>query len=275
MDKIQLKILNSADIKLAEEYAVALARLTQHGESITSIEDFEKLLAKEYSINLVDSLISMPHPTLQKFFAINVIIVGASRRFLAQMTRHQNEVKFMSASLQYSNYTGKAQFCTPYEIMETDRLWRNANPQLTDTEIAMKSPSKIYDASCAESLRVYEKLVPIVGRDAAGYAMPQGLRNVLFISATVFQWKHMISQRICHRNTLETQYVMLRIWEEMLKHSELFSNCGPSCIRDGRCDEGKMSCGKFLHSSLVDDYICQHNCSLPTAILDTKFKEIR
>ena len=35
--------------------------------------------------------------------------VGASRRFLAQITRHQNEVKFMSASLQYSNYAGHRQ----------------------------------------------------------------------------------------------------------------------------------------------------------------------
>ncbi len=48
---------------------------------------------------------------------ITVAIVGASRRFLAQITRHQNEVKFMSASLQYSNYTGQADFAVPYSIM--------------------------------------------------------------------------------------------------------------------------------------------------------------
>ena len=45
---------------------------------------------------------------------ITVAIVGASRRFLAQITRHQNEVKFMSASLQYSNYTGQADFAVPF-----------------------------------------------------------------------------------------------------------------------------------------------------------------
>ena len=44
-------------------------------------------------------------------------VVGASRRFLAQITRHQNEVKFMSASLQYSNYAGQADFAVPYEIL--------------------------------------------------------------------------------------------------------------------------------------------------------------
>ena len=60
---------------------------------------------------------ALPHPTIQKFAVITVAIVGASRRFLAQITRHQNEVKFMSASLQYSNYTGQADFAVPYSIM--------------------------------------------------------------------------------------------------------------------------------------------------------------
>lgn len=60
---------------------------------------------------------AFPHPTIQKFAVITVAIVGASRRFLAQITRHQNEVKFMSASLQYSNYTGQADFVVPYSIM--------------------------------------------------------------------------------------------------------------------------------------------------------------
>ena len=53
---------------------------------------------------------ALPHPTIQKFAVITVAIVGASRRFLAQITRHQNEVKFMSASLQYSNYTGPVSY---------------------------------------------------------------------------------------------------------------------------------------------------------------------
>lgn len=44
-------------------------------------------------------------------------MVGASRRFLSQITRHQNEVKFMSASLQYGNYSVIADFAIPYEIL--------------------------------------------------------------------------------------------------------------------------------------------------------------
>ena len=59
----------------------------------------------------------LPHPTVQKFAVITVAVVGASRRFLSQITRHQNEVKFMSVSLQYNNYAGQADFAISYEIL--------------------------------------------------------------------------------------------------------------------------------------------------------------
>lgn len=61
----------------------------------------------------------LPHPAIQKFTVITLAVVGASRRFLSQITRHQNEVKFMSASLQYSNYSGEADFAIPYEIISS------------------------------------------------------------------------------------------------------------------------------------------------------------
>ena len=45
-----------------------------------------------------------------------MVVVGAARRFLAQITRHQNEVKYMSASLQYSDYSGVEDFVIPYDL---------------------------------------------------------------------------------------------------------------------------------------------------------------
>ena len=104
MNKIQVKILNPEAVQAAEKMAACAARLTQRGHTIESLKDFQTLYDRSYSSNFVKLLTQLPHPTLQKFAVINVVIVGASRRFLAQITRHQNEVKFMSASLQYSDY---------------------------------------------------------------------------------------------------------------------------------------------------------------------------
>jgi thymidylate synthase (FAD) len=232
MNKIEIKILNPEVVSDAEKMMVFCARLTQRGHGIHSMDDLVELLEAPYQPKTMEAMTKLPHPTIQKFGVINVAVVGASRRFLAQITRHQNEVKFMSASLQYSDYSGEADFCVPYDIIK-------------------KGPGYVraYNEVCAESMQAYEEAIGLgVDNDAAGYMAPQGLRNILIISATPYQWKHMISQRTCRRNTAETRYVMLLIWKELAKLSDMFKDCGPFCM-DGNCPEGKMTCGKRIDAA--------------------------
>ena len=146
--------------------------ITQRGHKIKSLDDFMALYNKSYTEDTVTTMTKLPHPTIQKFGAINVVIIGASRRFLAQITRHQNEVKFMSASLQYSDYSDDAAFAVPYEVME-------------------RGEEETYLTSCKLNMANYAEAVRQgLDNDAAGYMAPQGLRNVLIISATPYQWKH-------------------------------------------------------------------------------------
>lgn len=238
-----MKILNCQAVAEAEKNMVFAARLTQQGHKIATMEDLMALYEKSFSENTVAAMGALPHPTIQKFAVITVAVVGASRRFLAQITRHQNEVKFMSASLQYSNYTGQADFAVPYEVMT--------------------APAEVlerYLKSCHESMKCYETLCAAgTGHDAAGYAAPQGLRNVLLISATPYQWKHIIGQRVCRRNTDETRIVLLKIWKELYALSPvLFASAltGPFCQRE-QCLEGKMTCGRKLDADMTPDDILE------------------
>lgn len=260
MKEIEVKILNPSVIKDAEEMMVAMARLTQRGHTIKCMSDLMNLLDKSYTDKTLETMVSLPHPTIQKFGVINIAVVGASRRFLAQITRHQNEVKFMSASLQYSDYTDSLKFVVPYEIttLDADPLGLYA----TDSNLT-KWRTKAYLKSCEQAVAEYELAIKQgVPHDAAAYMLPQGMRNVVVISATPYQWKHMISQRTCNRNTLETQYVMLRCWEELVTLSHMFTACGPTCLH-GKCKEGNMKCDRkpaYLN---------------PMDILDDNFKYIR
>ena len=121
MDHIETAILNCYGIREAEQNMVFAARLTQHCHTIQNMADLMDLYRQSYSQKTVENIAGLPHPTVQKFMVITVAVVGASRRFLAQITRHQNEVKYMSASLQYSNYSGHAAFAIPYGIMKADK----------------------------------------------------------------------------------------------------------------------------------------------------------
>ncbi len=228
MKNIEIKILNPEAVRDAEQMMVFCARLTQRGHQIENMYDIDELLNKNYTQSTVKNMCALPHPTIQKFGLINIAIVGASRRFLAQITRHQNEVKFMSASLQYSDYSSAMDFCIPYEI----------------TAAGKESDYLMY---CKTSMDGYEKFAKETGNDPAGYVAPQGLRNILIISATPFQLKHMISQRVCHRNTTETKYVMLKIWEALYDLSPEMFNIkvtGAGCQKVTGCQEGKMCCGR-------------------------------
>ena len=230
MNKIEVKVLNPNAVYEAEQMMVCAARLTQRGEKIKNLDDFMTLYDRGFSAATVEHMAALPHPTLQKFAVINVVVVGASRRFLAQVTRHQNEVKFMSASLQYSDYSGEADFVVPYELLDTLQ-------------------SVQYLQQCQAAMQAYQALTDYnISHDSAGYAAPQGLRNVLIISATPYQWKHMIGQRICRRNTDETRYVMLKIWEALYSLNPIMfslETTGAQCMRDF-CKEGKMTCGNAL-----------------------------
>lgn len=236
MDQIETKILNCSAMREAEKNMVFAARLTQRGHQIHNMDDLVKLYEQSFSDETVRNIGKLPHPTVQKFTLITVAIVGASRRFLSQITRHQNEVKFMSASLQYSNYSGSAAFANPYEVLA-------APPDI----------QKFYLQSCLSDMDCYDTLCRSgLSHDTAGYVTPQGLRNVLLVSATPYQWKHMIGQRTCRRNTDEMRIVMLNIWQNMYDLSApLFSPSltGPFCQRD-RCLEGKMSCGNPVRKQM-------------------------
>lgn len=233
--------MNCQAIAEAEKNMVFAARLTQRGHKIATMEDLLALYEQSFSEKTVEAIGNLPHPTVQKLAVITVAVVGASRRFLSQITRHQNEVKFMSASLQYSNYTGQADFSVPYEILTAPAKIR-----------------ELYLTSCREGMGCYEKLCHEgIGHDAAGYATPQGLRNVLIISATPYQWKHIIGQRVCRRNTDETRIVLLKIWKELYALSPVLfapSLVGPFCQMD-KCLEGKMTCGRKLAADMTPEDI--------------------
>jgi thymidylate synthase (FAD) len=245
MKQIQVNILNPEVIKEAEKTMVFCARLTQRGHGIHNMDDLMALKEKSYTEKTVKNMCLLPHPTIQKFGVINVAIVGASRRFLAQITRHQNEVKFMSASLQYSDYSGEAEFCVPYDIIEHGT-----------------AAEADYLTDCRAAMDRYEKAIASgIDNDAAGYLAPQGLRNILIISATPYQWRHMIAQRSCRRNTDETRYVMLLIWNELRKLSPMFEKCGPFCM-NGPCKEGAMTCKRPISRTWTPEDIIKEDFPL-------------
>ena len=259
MRSIEVAVLNEAH-DCPAGMMMFLAKLTQRGHNIQCMDDLMKLYNDSIGHHKTAvNVANMPHGTIKRFTPITVAIVGASRRFLAQARTHQVGFNYVSASLQYSDYSGQADFVVPYELIKTDH------------EIGCPKLIPLYLDSCKKSMKVYEYLVADTDNDTAGYAAPQGLRNILIMQANHEAWMHFIRLRGCNRNTVETQYVTMRIWEELLKTSdgdEMLHFAGPDCMY-GICREGKMSCGEPLKK-----YVDKHKAtgiSVPRLIIDDRW----
>ena len=260
MKKIEVAVLDSHSNPGG--MMMFLAKLTQRGHNITCMDDLKKLFdttCGSTSAATIERVAALPHGTIKRFCPITIAIVGASRRFLAQARTHQVGFNYVSASLQYSDYSGKADFVVPYALLKADA--ENNSSELVE----------YYLDKCYEAMSGYATIASATDNDTAGYAAPQGLRNILIMQANHEAWMNFIRARGCNRNTNETQYVTLRIWEELLKTDdgeEMFRYAGPDCMF-GACREGKMCCGNPLKK--VEREARELGVATPRLIIDNQW----
>ena len=253
MNKIEVAVLETHGDP--GQWSTFLARLTQRGHNIKCMADLLELFNQSHTPGFVEAIAKLPHGTIKRFTPITIAVVGASRRFLAQARTNQVGFNYVSASLQYSDYSGKADFVVPYNIM--------TKPEARE----------IYLKSCKNSMSDYEWLIEQEGcdNDSAGYAAPQGLRNILIMQANHQAWDYFIRMRSCNRNTVETQYVTTLIWEALLKTpdgQEFFGMSGPDCMH-GACREGHMCCGNPMRKYYKNAKTM--NVSVPRLIINEKW----
>ena len=234
MDKIEVRVLaNSYDSRTAP----FLARMTQRGHELHDMEDVLELYNEPASDTLITRLSDMKHGTIKRFNTYTVVVLNASRRFLAQARTHQH-TDFVSGSLQYSNWSDtdspEEMFVVPYALLNNEAM------------------REYYLNACLRNYLCYKTITEQTDNDTAGFVLPNAMRNILVFHANIQQWQYMIGLRTCRRNSDETRYVYLRIWEELyetLNGDKLFSPsaCGIDCQRRG-CVEGHMTCGNPINA---------------------------
>lgn len=223
MDKIEVKILDHNLNGMAK----FLARLTQRGHLINSMADIEQLYEESLHTPPSEYLLKLPHSTIKRMNYLTIAITGLSTKCVSQLRTHATRLTFLSTSTQYSSYENRQDnFVLPEGLSDEHiKLMKEAYRKIEDE---------------------YTKLLTLgVDKDKAGYLLPQSLRKALIISGNLDAWQYVISLRLCHRNTKETQHVM------RLMYNAIEKECGPEyvvgmlppCVK-GTCKEGKFCCGK-------------------------------
>ena len=222
MQKIEVKVLE-ANLDGTPRF---LAKLTQRGQSISCMNDVDRLYLDNTSKDPSTYLMSLPHSTLRRMNYITIAITGLSTKAVSQLRTHAKRLTFISTSTQYSAYDNrKDNFVIPDNIDGENR------------EKLEKALDDVY--------AVYVDLIRNgVDNDTASYVLPQSLRKALIISGNLDDWQYVIRTRLCNRNSTETRTIARMIYDEIKKIGDVYvTGMLPSCVH-GTCEEGRLSCGK-------------------------------
>lgn len=223
MDRIEVEILEG-NLNGMPKF---LARLTQRGHEIKDMGDVLQLYYEAVEGAPSDTLLKLPHTTIQRMNYLTVAVTGLSTKAVSQIRTHAKRLTFISTSTQYSDFSNcEDNFVIPDGLDEHT------------VEQFKKSYQYIQ--------WVYEDLIKKgIDKDKVSYLLPQGLRKTLIISGNLDDWNYVMRTRLCNRNTKEVQEVMRMILHAIEYHfgPEYTVNMLPSCV-DGKCLEGKFSCGK-------------------------------
>lgn len=181
----------------------------------------------ERGLVIMQKLVEMGHTSLLECADFGFIFAGASRVFLAQITRHR-VASYTSGSQQYQAHDDFP-YVTP------------------DTIAGNEEATRIYTECMGDINTAYVRLKELVGKDDARYVLPGAASNHLYAKFNLREIVGpLMTQRLCRRNTPEPRGNMQMMIRQMCGAG--FEDCvrfgGCACITEGRCDQGRMCCGK-------------------------------
>ena len=190
MDKIKVTCLNRSH-EDPENFLNYIVRIT-FSKKLSKTDDMASEITdrKNDNFNLLINTIEMNHQSILEHVNVTYAIEGASRSFLAQITRHRL-FSFLSASQHYMDYSDMADFVVPVEIQEQGPTY-----------------VKEYLEACKKSILEYKSLIDKgIDHSVARQVLPNGMKNQLIITGNLRQWKNFLNLRLCGRNTSEIEYV--------------------------------------------------------------------
>ncbi len=230
-----------------EKTVAAAAKLCY---SATGAADLFDGLDTEKAKSYVEMLERLGHESPLEHASFTFTIEGVSRAFLAQITRH----RIASYSVQSQRYVKRDNydFIVPPNIAEDEEALAEYNHIMDEcvegyqrlTEILQRNSAKKLMAEGKtedEAWKVAEK----IAIEDARFVLPNASDTKMVVTMNVRSLHNFFRLRCCNRAQWEIRSVadqMLKLCREAAP--SLFANAGPSCVSDGRCSEGKMSCGK-------------------------------
>ena len=160
MKNIKVTRLNASH-EDPENFLNNLVRITFSKKLSAKDDIYDEIVTRQNdNLSMLTNIIEMNHQSILEHVNVTYAITGASRSFLAQITRHRH-FSFLSASQHYIDYSDMADFVVPVEIEQQ-------GPEMV----------KKYLESCKKSVEEYKSLIESgVDHSVARQVLPNGMKN--------------------------------------------------------------------------------------------------
>ncbi len=231
-----------------EKLVATAAKLCYSSSGISGLREG---LTEEKTESFIDMLVSIGHESVMEHVSFTFGIEGISRACSHQLVRHRI-ASYSQKSQRYVNESG-FEFITPPAVEELPEAKAEFDRIIADiTEGYEKIADMLTEKHKAEFISegLDEKSAASKARKLANedarFLLPNACETKIVVTMNVRSLFNFFCHRCCNRAQWEIRAVaieMLRLCRQEAPH--LFAKAGPSCVMEGRCPEGKMSCGKM------------------------------
>lgn len=231
-----------------ERVVAAAAKLCY---SAVGVDQLMEGLTPEKSAKFLSMLSDLGHASPTEHASFTFAIEGISRALLAQITRH----RIASYSVQSQRYVRLDDFhyVIPPEV-EADptskelflkAMEEEASHYLAIAEALTKKHEAEFLAQGLSEKEAHSKAEKQANEDAR-FVLPNACETKMVMTINARSLNNFFAIRCCNR----AQWEIRALAEEMYRlvcgvAPNLFAKSGPSCVVNGRCPEGRMSCGKM------------------------------
>lgn len=187
----------------------------------------EEKISDEQAAKLVRKLVSMGHFSTLEHVTFTFAIEGVSRVLTHQLVRH----RIASYSQQSQRYVKEHDF----ETILPGTIAKNPEAKEKFTKLMVE----IQD--------LYNEFTEMgIPAEDARYILPNAAETKIVCTFNARSLLNFFSLRCCTRAQWEIRMLANKMLEECKKVAPIiFENAGPTCISQGVCHEGEMSCGRL------------------------------
>ncbi len=187
----------------------------------------EEKISDEQAAKLVRKLVSMGHFSTLEHVTFTFAIEGVSRVLTHQLVRH----RIASYSQQSQRYVKEHDF----ETILPGTIAKNPEAKEKFTKLMVE----IQD--------LYNEFTEMgIPAEDARYILPNAAETKIVCTFNARSLLNFFSLRCCTRAQWEIRMLANKMLEACKKVAPvIFENAGPTCISQGVCHEGEMSCGRL------------------------------